>query len=147
MMPCVQASDWSPLPGTYVLLIEVPDACVLAVGALGTCALPAGRYAYVGSARGPGGLRARLARHLAAAKPRRWHVDYLTARFPVTAVLAGADAASRECAWVQALLAIPAAYAPAPGFGNSDCRLGCPAHLVCLPAGYALPALHERLQP
>ena len=37
-------------------------------------------------------------------------------------------------ALVRALLVLPGASVPVPGFGSSDCR-ACPAHLVMLPAG------------
>ncbi len=37
-----------------------------------------GLYVYIGSARGPGGLRARIKRHLMKKKRRKWHIDYLT---------------------------------------------------------------------
>lgn len=36
-----------------------------------------GIYVYVGSARGPGGLRARLKRHMRISKKLFWHIDYL----------------------------------------------------------------------
>jgi len=42
-------------------------------------AIPRGVYLYVGSARGFGGLKARVARHLRAVKKVHWHVDYLLA--------------------------------------------------------------------
>jgi Uri superfamily endonuclease len=40
--------------------------------------LPAGRYLYCGSAKGPGGLKARLSRHTRRGKSVRLHVDQLT---------------------------------------------------------------------
>jgi Uri superfamily endonuclease len=40
--------------------------------------LSAGRYFYCGSAKGPGGLRGRLARHMRRGKPVHWHIDQLT---------------------------------------------------------------------
>ncbi len=127
--------DLPAAPGTYVLLIEVEAPICVAPGRLGTFSLAAGRYAYVGSAHGSGGLRARVQRHLAPAKPLRWHIDYLTALRPVSAVIANASGERLECAWVRQLLALPAASAPIAGFGSSDCRAGCPAHLVRLPDG------------
>jgi Uri superfamily endonuclease len=143
----VQGDDWPALPGTYVLLLDVSGPLLLTVGRLGRHSIPTGRYAYVGSARGPGGLAARLARHLRPGKPLHWHIDHLTAQAPITGVLAGPDAASRECAWLHALLDLPGAGVPVPGFGSSDCRNNCPAHLVSLPASYPLSELIERLKP
>ncbi|WP_296520394.1 DUF123 domain-containing protein [Rhodoplanes sp.] len=94
--------------------------------------LPAGRYLYCGSARGPGGLRARIARHLRRRKTLRWHVDRLTTRGTVFAVWAipGGD----ECDLVARLAALPV---PLPGFGSSDCRR-CRSHLLAWPEGVEL---------
>jgi Uri superfamily endonuclease len=64
-------------PGTYLLLLRLPQPTTLAVGRLGALALPAGWYVYVGSALG--GLGPRLRRHLRVAKPPHWHVDSLRA--------------------------------------------------------------------
>lgn len=44
------------MSGTYVLLVDVPRAATLEVGALGQLEFAAGAYAYVGSAFGPGGF-------------------------------------------------------------------------------------------
>ena len=64
-------------PGTYVLILRVFRPASVRVGRLGRFHFPAGWYAYVGSARGPGGLAARISRHLRSPKPSRWHVDHL----------------------------------------------------------------------
>ena len=77
-------------------------------------------------------MRARLGRHLRAEKTPRWHVDRLTAAGRVVGIRAVPG--GRECALVRALLELPGASVPLPGFGSSDCR-ACPAHLVMLPAG------------
>lgn len=122
-------------PGDYLLVFERGAETVLRVGKLGTVTLPAGRYAYVGSAHGPGGLRARLERHLRPAKIRHWHIDALTLEHRPDRIFFRADPCRGECAWVRALLALPGAAAPIRGFGSSDCREGCPAHLVRLPDG------------
>ena len=65
----------------------------------GKLTLAAGQYAYVGSAHGPGGLRARVGRHLRAEKPLHWHIDYLTAALPVMHVVTVVvtDGARLEC--------------------------------------------------
>jgi Uri superfamily endonuclease len=133
-----EMTEWEPsaadglprAPGAYLLLIEVTAALTLRVGRLGEFALAAGRYAYVGSARGPGGLAGRVRRHLSPARRPHWHVDALTALAPVVRIYAVASPEPLECAWVQSLLAQPGCTAPIPGFGSSDCRCGCPAHLV-----------------
>ena len=121
--------------GDYLLIFERGAEAVLGVGKLGMVTLPAGRYAYVGSAHGPGGLRARLQRHLRPTKVRHWHIDALTLEHCPDRIFFRADPGREECAWVRALLALPGVTAPIRGFGSSDCREGCPAHLVRLPDG------------
>ncbi len=127
-------------PGDYLLIFESGAETVLQVGKLGMVTLPAGCYAYVGSAHGPGGLRARLERHLRPAKIRHWHIDALPHERGPDRIFFRADPSRQECAWVRALLALPGATAPIRGFGSSDCRAGCPAHLVRLPDGAGVAA-------
>lgn len=88
-----------------------------------------GPYAYAGSAYGPGGLRARIGRHLASAERLHWHVDHLTVRAAGISVLICPDAS--ECRFVERLLATDAFDIPFPGFGSSDCRR-CGSHLLRL---------------
>jgi Uri superfamily endonuclease len=127
--------EFPSTPGTYVLIVRVDQPLTLAVGRLGTVRLPGGYYAYVGSAHGPGGLRARLNRHLRADKPLHWHIDYLTTAAPVIAIWLRASPERLECGWAQALIA--RGTAPVPRFGSSDCA--CPAHLIAL-ADTTIPA-------
>ena len=115
-------------PGTYVLILRLPRLTTIGVGRLGCFRFPAGWYAYAGSACGPGGLAARVARHLRSSKPLRWHVDYLRASARPSAIWYAVGPQKRECAWAQALSGLPGAFIPAPRFGASDCH--CPAHLV-----------------
>ena len=65
------------LAGTYVLMLGLPRLATIGVGRLGHFQFPVGWYAYAGSAHGPGGLAARISRHLRVPKPLHWHVDYL----------------------------------------------------------------------
>jgi Uri superfamily endonuclease len=120
-------------PGTYVLWLHVDDRVSMQVGKLGTITLPCGIYAYVGSAHGPGGLRARLRRHLRADKPIHWHIDAVTALVPVQAIWFEPSPERLECQWARALAALPAVVAPFPGFGSSDCR--CRSHFFAVLAG------------
>ncbi|MBN1485194.1 MAG: GIY-YIG nuclease family protein [Chloroflexia bacterium] len=117
-------------PGTYVLVLHLPRPHTIAVGRLGEITFAEGYYLYVGSARGPGGLRARLRRHLRREKRLHWHVDYLRrwAR-PVEIYFAVGDGPG-ECHW-RGLLQESGLSLPVPGFGASDCR--CPSHLLYSP--------------
>jgi len=102
------------------------------IGRLGRWRL-AGTYAYVGSARGPGGFR-RLERHRRVAEgrssTRRWHIDYLLAAGRWRGAFAReTEDPAAECALARALAEhLPPAI---PHFGSSDCR--CPTHLFAVP--------------
>ncbi len=125
-------------PGAYVLLIELDAPLKLDFATLPRALLPAGRYAYCGSAYGPGGCAARIARHLRKDRPVRWHVDRLSGAGRIVAVRAWPG--GHECDLVARLLTIGGARAPVAGFGSSDCRR-CRAHLVALPATFDARAL------
>lgn len=116
------------LAGTYALVMRLSHRLAIDVGQLGRFEFPAGWYAYVGSAVGPGGLAARVGRHRRASKTLHWHVDYLRAHARAIAVWYAIGDWDRECAWAAALSILPGASVPVPGFGSSDCR--CAAHLI-----------------
>ena len=124
-------------PGAYVLLIRLDTALCLDIPAFTSDTLAPGTYAYCGSAHGPGGLAARIARHMRKSKPAHWHVDRLTALGCIVA--AGVRIGGRECDLLDSLLA-RGATVPLPGFGSSDCRR-CAAHLAATPASLDLAAL------
>ncbi len=114
-------------PGSYVLEISLLQEMTLRPGKLGPIRLGPGRLRYYGSARGPGGLRSRVARHLRGGGRRHWHVDWLLARAPVAKVIVELEAT--ECELVRRDLESGRWAVAAPGFGSSDCR-SCPAHLL-----------------
>lgn len=97
---------------------------------LGNPVLAPGIYVYAGSAFGPGGIRARVMRHLRAGNRPHWHIDHLSG----AAECIGVEGfpGRRECAIVAELLSA-GAMVPVTGFGSSDCRT-CRAHLVRLAA-------------
>lgn len=99
--------------------------------------LPPGLYAYCGSAYGPGGLRARIARHMKPDKTPRWHVDRLTAAGRIVRI--AAHEGGWECDLVDRLRAA-GGRTPPRGFGGSDCRR-CRAHLLALEDGCSLSRL------
>ncbi len=125
-------------PGAYVLLVDLARPLVLDVATLSGAVLPAGHYAYCGSAHGPGGLRARIGRHLKRDKARRWHVDRLTGAGRIVAIYAAPDGA--ECDLFARLQAVPGATVPLAGFGSTDCG-GCPAHLARMPEDFDIESL------
>lgn len=101
----------------------------LAVPRLGNPDLAPGWYVYAGSAHGPGGMAARVARHLKQYKAMRWHIDHLTAATGHIDVRTFAGGG--ECAIIDVLSGHAGVWFPVPGFGSSDCR-HCRAHLVAL---------------
>jgi Uri superfamily endonuclease len=113
--------------GTYALVMWLSHEVELQVGRLGRFRCAPGWYLYVGSALGPGGVQARVARHARAQKRLHWHVDYLLAWAELREVWTMEEPVRRECDWAQALAALPGVRIPVPGFGASDCR--CKAHL------------------
>lgn len=132
--------DLPALPGAYVLEFILSQQAEITVGRPGQASFPAGALFYLGSARGPGGLKARLGCHLQPVKlaTPHWHIDSLRAVARVRALAyliqpAAMPVAPLECLWSQALAQLPGSCLPLPGFGASDCRKGCPAHLVAFP--------------
>ena len=117
--------------GTYLLLARLERPLEIQVGRLGTFAFATGWYAYAGSALGPGGLQARLARHARSDKRLHWHVDYLLQHAALEATWRTACPERLECDWATALQELPGARIAVTGFGASDCR--CAAHLVFFP--------------
>lgn len=135
--------------GTYTLLISLPEAATVTFGAVGGRDLPAGGYAYTGSAFGTGGF-ARIDRHreLAAGEreARHWHIDYLLGHPETTLTdvvkTVGEDV---ECPVARE---IAAETTPIDGIGASDCD--CDTHLAYAPGVEALrrtvERAHERAQ-
>ncbi len=113
--------------GTYVLLMGAPAEGEVQVGELGTLDLAGDWYAYVGSAFGPGGLRARVGRHLSGRGALHWHIDYLVRAAEVAEVWFSSHERKREEEWAAALRSAPGSTNPLPGFGSGDC--GCEGHL------------------
>ena len=116
-----------PKPGTYALVLGATSRRSIQIGRLGKLELRPGFYVYVGSAFGPGGVRARLRHHLKRATRPHWHIDYLRPATRLVEIWHCHDEAIREHAWAEAIRAMRSASNPLPGFGSSDCR--CPTHL------------------
>jgi len=129
-------ADATGLPagtGAYVLLIRLSDRLPLTLAGRSGVTLAPGNYLYCGSAHGPGGIKARVGRHMRPDKAIRWHVDQLTTGGTVAGawVFPNGD----ECGLVAMLADMPV---PVPGFGSTDCGT-CPSHLLSWPTGMTLP--------
>jgi Uri superfamily endonuclease len=129
---CLKVDEAPSLPGAYAMAIELSDEVAVTFSGRLRIALPAGRYLYCGSTKGPGGLKARLSRHMRRGKSVRWHVDQLTEQGLVIGnwIFPGGD----ECRLVQMCSHLPM---PIAGFGSSDCTT-CRSHLLHWSNGTAL---------
>lgn len=115
--------------GTYTILVNLPEAATVTVGALGEQAFPTGYYAYTGSAFGPGGF-ARVDRHMEIAAgdrdARHWHIDYLLGDTPARIeTVVRSPEVDIECQAARAVGEV--GETAVPGFGASDCD--CATHL------------------
>ena len=116
--------------GSYVLVLHSDSDDRINIGRLGSMKLRPGFYLYVGSAFGPGGLRARVGRHAAQRKPLRWHIDYLRAEIQLKAVVFSIDRQRHEEGWSRQIQGWSDTSIPMPGFGASDSRAS--SHLYFL---------------
>jgi Uri superfamily endonuclease len=125
------APEWQEAvgPGAYLLILDVRSDVRLPITRLKEPLLEAGFYIYAGSARGPGGIAARVGRHMRADKRPHWHIDPLALHASARHALAYPGAG--ECGLAQALLSTGAFVCPVSGFGASDCRR-CDSHLLRL---------------
>jgi Uri superfamily endonuclease len=151
--PKRQGSSVPDAYGTYALLLRCVCVGTVGVGSLGVMPIEPGSYLYLGSAFGPGGLRARLTRHAVRRKVERWHIDYLRPRVSLAGAWFSTQPDHLEHDWAARVLALlgsgarsatsePRQGPNGPGrpssrtiplrrFGASDCR--CPSHLVHFP--------------
>ena len=115
--------------GTYILIASVAQTKRLEIGRLGTFDIVPGYYAYVGSAFGLGGIRARVGHHLESAAAPHWHIDYLLGvAAPVEVWFAISDR-KLEQDWAELLAKAPFFRSPIPRFGSSDYRRSRTCHL------------------
>jgi len=119
-------ATWTKGPGTYLLLLRLEEDREIEIGRLGSLFFPPGYYLYAGSAMGPGGLVARLARHSQRSKHPRWHIDYLRYYANLVEIWAVESEVRLECLWAREIARFSPAR-PVPHFGSSDCH--CPSHL------------------
>ena len=129
--------------GCYILFLRLPAPTTVSVGKLGRQLFDRPYYAYAGSALGPGGLPARVGRHLKTGKKTHWHIDYLREVTEIVAVWEIVDHTRRECLLAD-LLATTNGACRVDGFGATDCR--CGAHLFGLDELPRLNAFRRRLK-
>lgn len=113
-------------PGTYALIFRSESTESIQVGRQGQSTLQPGYYIYVGSAFGPGGVQARVSRHLRTDKRKHWHIDFLRDYVSPVEVWISYKAEHLEHEWAGFLFEMPGSI-PVQGFGSSDCK--CYSHL------------------
>ncbi len=121
--------DLPEAKGTYVLIAYLPRMKRLEIGRLGAYDLIPGFYAYVGSAFGPGGLRARLHHHLESVAEPHWHIDYLLAHAEPVEVWYALSDRKLERALAGVLERASGFRMPIPCFGSSDYHRSRSSHL------------------
>ncbi len=121
----------TPGPGTYVLILCVAQDGYIPIGSLGKHHVPRGCYAYVGSAFGPGGLRARLTHHVKAASKPHWHVDYLRRQAEIVEIWYSPLPIKQEHVWARISRSTRDVTIAVLRFGASDCQ--CASHLFWFP--------------
>lgn len=120
------ATKRSATETTYVLILFLPHARRIKVGALGFIRFEGGLYFYVGSGgRSPA---RRIARHSRRRKRKFWHIDYLSVHARVVGAIMFEASRSIECSIARSLAAV---FPEVPRFGSSDCT--CTSHLFRVP--------------
>jgi Uri superfamily endonuclease len=114
------------LSGTYALILRNYSKATIQIGRWGRICVKPGYYSYIGSAFGPGGVRARVSRHLRKEKRKHWHIDYLREFMEPVGIWYTHDRRRLEHIWAQSLSEMGGLMS-IHGFGCSDCN--CDSHL------------------
>ncbi len=101
-----------------MLLIGLDRDRDIEVGALPLRHFRKGYYCYVGSAKGPGGIEARIERHMRENKRIRWHIDYLLEYAKIEGAYFSAEMEEIDIA-----RRFSERFRGVPGFGASDSPL------------------------
>ena len=117
------------VPGTYALIFASSVSRDIRVGRRGSVRIQPGFYVYVGSAFGPGGVRARVGRHFRKSKCKHWHIDYLRAAVDPVCVWCSYAHDRLEHDWARAFSELDG-VSGIKRFGCSDCR--CDSHLFAM---------------
>ncbi len=113
-------------PGSYAVILRNKNRKTIRVGIHKELFIEPGYYVYLGSAFGPGGIRARVGRHSRCDKPRRWHIDYVREHMAFHDAWYSHRPVNQEHRWAR-LLKSQAGFVPLAGIGCSDCD--CETHL------------------
>ena len=117
--------------GVYQIRLTVDKKCRIPIGKLDEFTFPEGQYVYTG--RAGKNLTQRISRHKRSDKKCFWHIDYLLSNkcvriLDINVVSLNSD---DECIENKKLLKGRASIA-VKGFGATDCKHNCGAHLLFL---------------
>ncbi len=130
--------------GTYALILSSVVAGPLQIGQLGQFYVRRGFYVYIGSACGPGGVRARVSHHRKLPARPHWHIDYLRAATQLEEIWVTYDLTRWEHQWADVFKRMRGVSIPMAGFGASDC--GCESHLYFFRTRPSLLVFRKRMR-
>ena len=113
--------------GSYSLILLLENDQYIEIGKLGKFIFKKGYYVYNGSALGGFG---RVRYHLKENKIKRWHVDYLLDKAKIIKIIISQVKINHEHEISKILADKNGAEIIVKGFGSSDCKKGCPSHLI-----------------
>ena len=93
--------------GTYILIMKAEASTPVMIGKLGILNVLPGYYAYVGSAFGSGGLKARIGHHMKIASRPHWHIDYLRKEVNLEKIYFDYSGERFEYSWAKSLEKMP----------------------------------------
>lgn len=120
-------------PGIYTLIIDKSIPEKIQVGKLGLFFFPKGFYSYTGSAFGKSqfNLQDRIKYHLKLKRRLHWHVDYLLSskEAKIKQIILAETKSFPECSISKNIEKLKIVKISSKGFGSSDCKSLCQAHL------------------
>ena len=128
--------------GTYALILSSRVDRPLQIGRLGQLHVRRGFYVYIGSALGPGGVRARVSHHRKPPARPHWHIDYLREVTQLEEIWVTYDLMRREHHWADLFKRMRGVSIPMERFGASDCA--CESHLYFFRTRPSRLAFHNR---
>lgn len=131
--PYIHLKDFPSAKGSYLLGLYLDTPTEMLFSKHGLVFLHSGTYLYFGSAHGSGGIQGRMRHHLREGIAPHWHIDWLRVKAVLGCVFFLASEKPLECNWFQQVDGQHDFRAPVAGFGSSDCKNGCKAHLLYRP--------------
>ena len=128
--------------GTYSLILKLENDQHIEIGKLGKFLFKKGYYVYSGSALGGFG---RVKYQLKKNKNKRWHIDYLLDNAKIIKIFLSEVEKNYEHEVSKSLSNSKNAEVLVRGFGSSDCKEGCPSHLIYFSENPEISDIYQRL--